>query len=107
METETHKGRNKLNFLREIEKKFGALWAQERIFEVEAQDQSVPKYFATFPYPYMNGRLHLGHSFTVAKIEFGTGYQRLKGKNVLFPFAFHCTGMPIKVRERFPTILTS
>lgn len=23
-------------------------------------------------------------------------YQRLKGKKVLFPFGFHCTGMPIK-----------
>jgi leucyl-tRNA synthetase len=26
------------------------------------------------------------------------GYQRLKGKKTLFPFGFHCTGMPIKVR---------
>lgn len=23
-------------------------------------------------------------------------YHRLKGKKVLFPFGFHCTGMPIK-----------
>lgn len=23
-------------------------------------------------------------------------YQKLKGKHVLFPFGFHCTGMPIK-----------
>lgn len=23
-------------------------------------------------------------------------YQRLQGKKVLFPFGFHCTGMPIK-----------
>ena len=44
----------------------------------------------------MNGRLHLGHSFTVSKAEFTVGYQAMKGKNILFPFAFHCTGMPIK-----------
>jgi leucyl-tRNA synthetase len=50
----------------------------------------------TFPYPYMNGRLHLGHSFTVSKVEFACAFQRLKGKRVLFPFGFHCTGMPIK-----------
>jgi leucyl-tRNA synthetase len=50
----------------------------------------------TFPYPYMNGRLHLGHTFTLGKCEFAVGYQRLKGKKCLFPFGLHCTGMPIK-----------
>ena len=51
----------------------------------------------TFPFPYMNGRLHLGHTFTLAKCDFAVGYYRLKGRKCLFPFAFHCTGMPIKV----------
>jgi leucyl-tRNA synthetase len=50
----------------------------------------------TFPYPYMNGRLHLGHTFTLVKCEFAVGYQNLLGKNCLFPFGLHCTGMPIK-----------
>lgn len=53
------------------------------------------KFFATFPYPYMNGTLHLGHAFTLSKAIFISEFQRLNGKNVLFPFAFHGTGMPI------------
>ncbi|KAJ1677879.1 cytosolic leucyl tRNA synthetase [Spiromyces aspiralis] len=50
----------------------------------------------TFPFPYMNGLLHLGHTFSFSKIEFATSWQRLKGKKALFPFGFHMTGMPIK-----------
>jgi leucyl-tRNA synthetase len=29
---------------------------------------------ATFPYPYMIGRLHLGHLLTLSKVEFITRY---------------------------------
>jgi leucyl-tRNA synthetase len=62
----------------------------------------------TFPYPYMNGRLHLGHAFSLTKAEFTARFQRLLGKNVLFPFGFHCTGMPIqaaanKLKEEMAT----
>jgi leucyl-tRNA synthetase len=53
------------------------------------------KYFVTFPFPYMNGRLHLGHAYTISKAEFMSRFQSMKGKDVLFPFAFHGTGMPI------------
>lgn len=56
-----------------------------------------PKFFGNFPYPYMNGMLHLGHAFSLSKLEFASAYHRLNGDEVLFPFAFHCTGMPIKV----------
>lgn len=62
----------------------------------EAKKSNDEKYFVTFPYPYMNGRLHLGHTFSVSKAEFSVRYHRLKGKHVLFPLGFHCTGMPIK-----------
>ena len=44
----------------------------------------------------MNGLLHLGHAFSLSKLEFASAYHRLCGKNVLFPQGFHCTGMPIK-----------
>lgn len=58
-------------------------------------DHPENKWFGTFPFPYMNGPLHLGHLFTLSKVEMAALYQKLKGKNVLFPFGFHCTGAPI------------
>ncbi|KAK9323613.1 hypothetical protein V1517DRAFT_319860 [Lipomyces orientalis] len=91
------------------EKKFQRKWAEEKIFEIDppANDetsisdpdelrQKYPKFYGTMAYPYMNGVLHAGHSFTMSKVEFQTGYERMLGKRALFPLGFHCTGMPIK-----------
>lgn len=47
-------------------------------------------------YPYMNGTLHAGHTFSVSKVEFTAGFARMQGRRTLFPMGFHCTGMPIK-----------
>ena len=62
----------------------------------EEMTEKHPKYFGTFAYPYMNGTLHAGHSFTASKIEFTAGFSRMVGKRALFPLGFHCTGMPIR-----------
>ncbi|KAJ3197083.1 cytosolic leucyl tRNA synthetase [Irineochytrium annulatum] len=90
----------KLHALQEIEKRAQKKWNDLKVFEVEAPvnktNVEVPKFMATFPFPYMNGRLHVGHTFTVSKAEFACAYERLKGKRALFPFGFHCSGMPIK-----------
>jgi len=40
--------------------------------------------------------LHLGHAFSLSKCEFSVGFERLMGKNTLWGFGLHCTGMPIK-----------
>lgn len=112
------------DLLLQIQSDVQGLWEQEKAFEANARDAatatgtgdvassgqaqvngresgSVPpreKFFGNFPYPYMNGLLHLGHAFTLSKVEFACAYHRLRGANALFPFGFHCTGMPIKVR---------
>ena len=95
----------RLSHIRKYEKDLQEKWKKNHIFEVDAEDnwkekysldeKNNKKYFITFPYPYMNGRLHIGHIFSMSKCEFQARYQRLIGKNVLFPFGFHCTGMPI------------
>ena len=81
-----------------LEEKAQAKWDKLNAFEVDAPEGKWDggKFFATFPYPYMNGMLHLGHGFSLTKAEFACAYQRLQGKKVLFPFSFYCTGMPIQ-----------
>ncbi|GAA98789.1 uncharacterized protein L969DRAFT_104263 [Mixia osmundae IAM 14324] len=102
---------SKRDYLVELERKCQQRWQDANLFEVNAPSsespelahlsseelqQKYPKFFGTFPYPYMNGSLHLGHGFTISKIEFAIGFERMLGKRALFPVAFHCTGMPIK-----------
>lgn len=85
-----------------VERAVQSDWYSADVFKVDAPPAPAPghpeepKYTVSFPYPYMNGRLHLGHSFSLSKVEFAAGFERLRGKRVLFPFGFHCTGMPIK-----------
>ncbi|KAL0245939.1 hypothetical protein GEMRC1_007155 [Eukaryota sp. GEM-RC1] len=95
------RGTKRRDQLLEIQKSIQDYWYNQHIFEVDAPDPSSPesdqeKFLVTFPYPYMNGRLHIGHAFTISKCEYAARYQQMLGKRVLFPFAFHVTGMPIK-----------
>ncbi|TPP66579.1 Leucyl-tRNA synthetase b [Fasciola gigantica] len=95
----SRKGTAKLEELLKIEKEIQRFWEDEKTFESDSpveNNSEVEKFFVTFPYPYMNGRLHLGHTFSLSKCEFSVGYCLLKGKKALWPFGFHCTGTPIR-----------
>lgn len=98
---------SRLIFLKEVEKEIQSKW-NNTAFASTARDQN--KYFATFPFPYMNGRLHLGHVFTLLKADIMARFHRINGYNVLFPFGFHGTGIPIsaaanKLKEEYHTQL--
>src|SRR5579871_5684116 len=85
-------------------------WQESHVFESDAPSisdfpsstppktlhEKFPKFFGTMAYPYVNGSPHLGHAFTVSKIEFAARVARAQGKRVLYPQGYHCTGMPIK-----------
>lgn len=88
-----------------IQEKWKKKWAEEKSFEVKAGKGK--KFFGTFPYPYMNGFLHLGHLYSVMRLEVFSRYKRMQGHNVLFAQGWHCTGSPIeaaakRVREKEP-----
>ncbi|XP_020088202.1 leucine--tRNA ligase, cytoplasmic-like [Ananas comosus] len=101
MSTITEGGRSyaRRDLLLKIQSEIQNYWYENKVFEAEPGSKTPKegeKFFGNFPYPYMNGLLHLGHAFSISKLEFGAAYHRLRGSNVLLPFAFHCTGMPIK-----------
>jgi leucyl-tRNA synthetase len=67
------KGTFKVEYLQKIETEVQARWEAEKINEGDAPEKpkksNDEKFFVTFPYPYMNGRLHLGHTFSMSKCE--------------------------------------
>lgn len=62
-----------MEYLLKIEKEVQERWEAEKIYEVDAplepRTRDDEKHVATFPFPYMNGRLHLGHTFSLSKAE--------------------------------------
>ena len=77
-----------------IEEKWRRRWEEARIFEADP-DPNRKKCFVTFPYPYMNGPLHVGHGFTATRVDIYARFMRMRGYNTLFPWAWHWTGEPI------------
>lgn len=78
---------------RKIEEKWKQKWLDEKIFQANPDRRE--KCFVTFPFPYVNGPLHLGHTFTLTRLDVYARFKRMQGFNTLFPFAFHATGEPI------------
>lgn len=77
----------------ENQEKWQKRWAESRLFEANPDDR--PKFFLNFPYPYINAYSHIGHLYTIMRVEAFARYKRHKGFNVLFPQGWHATGAPI------------
>lgn len=79
---------------KQIEQKWQAKWESAHIFEADPDSQK-KKIMVTFPYPYMNGPLHVGHAFTASRVDAYARFKRMQGYNVLWPWGWHWTGQPL------------
>jgi leucyl-tRNA synthetase len=79
---------------RETEKKWIKRWQEARIFEATPV-KGKKKFFGTFPYPYVNSYLHIGHFYSSMRLEALARYKRMQGYNILYAQGWHCTGSPI------------
>jgi leucyl-tRNA synthetase len=74
-------------------------------FEEEAQEQwmhafesnpsNLEKFYLTVAYPYPSGAMHVGHGRTYIVPDVIARFWRMRGKQVLYPMAFHVTGAPV------------
>ncbi|BFI74973.1 leucine--tRNA ligase [Sulfurisphaera ohwakuensis] len=82
------------NFFNEIAFKWQKEWENNKVYEANPETDR-PKKFITVAFPYTNSPLHIGHGRTYITADIYARYLRMKGYNVLFPFAFQFTGTPI------------
>ncbi len=76
----------------EITKKWNSELLENAVADV---DKDREKFFLAPAFPYPNSPQHIGHGRTYTTTDIYCRYQRLLGKNVLFPMGFHVTGTPI------------
>jgi leucyl-tRNA synthetase len=79
---------------KQFEQKWQAKWDAAYVFEADP-DSKRQKVMVTFPYPYMNGPLHVGHTFTASRVDAYARFKRMQGYNVLWPWGWHWTGQPL------------
>jgi leucyl-tRNA synthetase len=77
-----------------IEKKWLARWERAKLFEADV-DKKRKKFFTSVVIPYVNGDVHIGHSYTYTRTDAYARFKRMQGHNVLLAQGFHATGEPI------------
>ena len=75
----------------EVESRWQRIWAEERVFEVEA-DTSKPKFYCLEMFPYPSGNTHMGHVRNYSIGDAMARFQRMMGKNVLYPMGYDSFG---------------
>lgn len=77
--------------MRQLEE--AALHAWEHAFEPDPASRE--KFYLTVAYPYPSGAMHVGHGRTYIVPDVIARFWRMRGRQVLYPMAFHVTGAPV------------
>ena len=77
----------------EIEPEWQRRWEEAGAYAVDLHADKDRFYYLTM-YPYPSGDLHVGHWYAFAVPDAYARFQRMQGKNVLFPMGFDAFGLP-------------
>ena len=72
-------------------------WQDNEIYKFKQESSELNNlnniYSVDTPPPTISGKMHIGHAFSYSHGDFIVRYQRMKGKNVFFPFGTDDNGL--------------
>ena len=77
----------------QIESRWQLAWKDAKVFEAKI-DYSKEKFYCLEMFPYPSGHMHMGHVRNYSIGDAMARFQRLMGKNVLYPMGYDSFGMP-------------
>ena len=79
---------------KEAESRWQKYWEENRIYAFDVEDTVKEVYSIDTPPPTVSGRMHIGHAFSYSQEDFIARFQRMRGKNVFYPFGTDDNGLP-------------
>ena len=77
-----------------IEEKWQKTWLESGIYETDSRDENKEKEYVLVELPYPSGNLHIGHWYAFGVPDIYVRYQRMTGKQVIYPMGFDAFGLP-------------
>lgn len=79
---------------KKVERKWQDVWSQNKIYTTPDSVPGKDNFYLLVEFPYPSGNLHVGHWYAFAVPDILARYQRMQGKNVMFPIGFDAFGLP-------------
>ena len=79
---------------KKIEKKWQKIWSKKGLYKTSDKVKGKDNFYLLVEFPYPSGNLHVGHWYAFAVPDIFARYQRMKGRNVLYPIGFDAFGLP-------------
>ncbi len=92
---------------KQAEPKWQQYWEEQEMYVFHANAKK-ETYSVDTPPPTVSGKMHLGHAFSYTQQDIVVRYQRMRGKNIFFPFGTDDNGLPTeRLVEKKKNILST
>ena len=77
-----------------IEKKWQKHWVSRKLYQTKDSAPGKKNFYLLTEFPYPSGNLHVGHWYAFAVPDIYARFERMRGKNVMYPIGFDAFGLP-------------